>query len=181
MIPGIPMVGLGRNAWLAWGGTSLHAASSDLVDVSQEPMTERREQVGVKGQSPVTIVLQETRFGPVVSDCMLLRSPRPTALQWVGHHPSDEMTALLGLMRAQTWEAFRTSLGSFAVPGQTMVAVEAGPHGRAARVIAAHLPRRENAPMPGLVYPPEAMWALDDLVSGTDFFSVGEGAGGLRQ
>ena len=174
MIPGVPAVGLGRNRWLAWGGTSLHAASSDLVDVSQEPITERWEQVAVKGRPAATIVLRETRFGPVVSDGMLLRSPRPTALQWVGHRASDEMTALLGLMRAQNWEAFRASLGSFAVPGQTMVAVEAGPHGRAGRVIAAHLPRRENAPMPGLVHSPDAMWALDDLVSGTEFFSVGE-------
>ena len=174
MIPGVPAVGLGRNRWLAWGGTNLHAASSDLVDVAQEPVTERREQVPVRGRAPATIVLRETRFGPVVSDGMLLRADRPLALQWVGHRASDEMTALLGAMRAQTWEAFRAALGSFAIPGQTMVAVEAGPDGRAGRVIAAHLPRRENVPMPGLVHAPGAMWALDDLVMGTDFFSVGD-------
>ncbi len=174
MIPGIPFLGLGRNPWLAWGGTSLHAASSDLVDVSCEPITTRREQVHIKGQPPASIVLRETRFGPVVSDGMLMRSARPVALQWVGHHPSDEMTALLGAMRAKTWDEFRAALRGFAVPGQTMVAVEAGPAGRAGRMIAAHLPRRENAPMPGLVHAPGTMWALDDLVPGADFFTVGD-------
>src|SRR5690606_18695570 len=40
MIPGVPVVALGRNRWIAWGGTSLHAASSDLFDVSAVPASE---------------------------------------------------------------------------------------------------------------------------------------------
>ncbi|MEJ1976249.1 MAG: penicillin acylase family protein [Acetobacteraceae bacterium] len=37
MLPGLPFVALGRNGHIAWGGTNLHAASSDLVDVSGLP------------------------------------------------------------------------------------------------------------------------------------------------
>ncbi len=169
MIPGLPVVALGRNTHLAWGGTSLHAASSDLVDVSDEPMTSRDEVIAVRGRAPVTVTIRETRFGPVVSDGILLRSDRKLALRWVGHRASDEMASMLGVMRARDLDAFRTALSSFAVPGQTMVAVEAGPRGRAGRVIAAHLPRRANRPMPSLICAPDEVWAFEDLVPGTTF------------
>ena len=132
-------------------------------------MTERRETVPVRGRAPATLRLWDTRFGPVISDGILLRSDRPLALRWVGHRASDEMTAMLGVMRARTLEEFRAALGGFAVPGQTMVAVEAGPAGRAARVVAAHLPRRANAPMSRLVCAPDEVWSLDDLLPGTAF------------
>ncbi len=174
MIPGLPVMGLGRNRDIAWGGTSLHAAASELVDVSAEPMTERLETVAVRGAAPVTIRLRETRFGPVVTDGMLLKSPLPLSLRWVGHHPSDEISALFGVLRARSFDAFRTSMRGFAVPGQTMVVVEAGPAGRAGRVIAAHLPRRPDTPMAALICPPDQAWRLEDLVPGSDTFSVGE-------
>ena len=175
MIPGLPALGLGRNGSIAWGGTSLHAASSDLVDVSAEPMTERRETVRVRGRAPVEMVLRETRFGPVVSDGMLFASSRTLALRWVGHRPSDEFTALLGIMHAATWEQFRDALAGFALPGQTMVMVEApgSAGGRAGRVTAAHLPRRASAPMGRVACDPATMWALDDLVPASQSASVG--------
>ena len=102
MIPGLPVIALGRNRAIAWGGTNLHAASSDLVEVSAEPMTERQEVVRVRGRPPVTLTLRETRFGPVVSDGLLFKSRRPMALRWVGHRASDEMSAMLGVMHARS-------------------------------------------------------------------------------
>ena len=54
MVPGIPFIGMGRNPWIAWGGTSLHAASSDLVAVPEcAPLRERRETIasGAKATS----------------------------------------------------------------------------------------------------------------------------------
>ncbi len=176
MIPGLPAIGLGRNDHIAWGGTSLHAASSELVDVSSEPMTVREESIAVRGRAPVTLRLRETRFGPVVSDGMLMRSKRPVALRWVGHRASDELTCLLGVMRARDCAGFRAALRPFAVPGQTMLVVEAGPQGRATRVIAAHLPRRPNRPMAALVCPPGEAWPLDDLVHAADTETAEVGA-----
>ncbi len=176
MIPGLPAIGLGRNDHIAWGGTSLHAASSELVDVSAEPMTVREEVIQVRGHKPVTLRLRETRFGPVVSDGMLMRSKRPLALRWVGHRASDELTCLLGVMRARDRAGFRAALRPFAVPGQTMLVVEAGAQGRASRVIAAHLPRRPNRPMAALVCPPGEAWALDDLVHAADTDLAKDGA-----
>ena len=168
MLPGLPVLALGRNPWIAWGGTSLHAASSELIDVSAEPMTERVEVVRVRGAAPVPLRLRETSFGPVVSDGLLLRADRPLSLRWVGHRPSDEMSAMLGVMRARGLEEFRAALSGFAVPGQTMVAAEAGPDGRVGRVVAAHLPRRDGAPA-GLVCAPGQAWGLDDVVAGAEW------------
>ncbi len=175
MIPGLPAIGLGRNDHIAWGGTSLHAASSELVDVSDEPMTERVETIHVRGRPSVTRRVRETRFGPVVSDGMLMRSKRPVALRWVGHRASDEITCLLGIMRARDRTEFRAAMRPFAVPGQTMLVVEAGLQGRASRVIAAHLPRRPNQPMAALVCPPANAWSLDDLVYAADTETMEEG------
>ena len=121
MLPGLPFVALGRNAGIAWGGTSLHAASSDLVDVTGQEVWLRAVTIPVRGAKPVTLQLRETAFGPVVTDGMLLRSAQPAALRWVGHTASDEMTAMLGINRARDWAGFTGALTGFAVPGQTMV------------------------------------------------------------
>jgi acyl-homoserine lactone acylase PvdQ len=37
MVPGLPIIGFGRNPDLAWGGTNMRAASSELFDVSRLP------------------------------------------------------------------------------------------------------------------------------------------------
>jgi penicillin amidase len=174
MIPALPVLAIGRNRWIAWGGTNLHAASSELVDVSGEPIAERREAIGVRGRGEVAVTLPETRFGPVVSDGLLLPSRRKLALRWVGHRPSDEMSAMLGVMHARDLAGFRAALAGLALPGMTMVAVEAGEGGRAGRVIAAHLPRRPPAPQPALVCPPGEAWSLDDLVEAASFGAVEE-------
>ncbi len=150
MLPGLPFVGLGRNADIAWGGTSLHAASSDLVDVAGQSFTERLEVIPVRGRPPAQVRIRETEFGPIVTDGMLLRSRQPAALRWVGHVATDEMTAMLGMNRAQDWAGFTAALSGFAVPGQTMTYADAG--GAVGAVVIAHLPRR-SLPPAGMLAP----------------------------
>lgn len=169
MLPGVPAIALGRNPWVAWGGTSLHAASSELVDVSALPAAafeERMETIRVRGSRVRQIRLRHTKFGPVVSDAPLLRSERPFAFRWVGHRASDELTALLGIARSRDWEGFRSALEGFAVPGQNMVFASA--EGRVGHVIAAHLPRRPPGHPADLVIPPEAAWTLDAVAGGDE-------------
>ncbi|MGH6819842.1 MAG: penicillin acylase family protein, partial [Methylocella sp.] len=51
MVPGLPFIALGRNRWIAWGGTNLHAQASDLFDISELPahvMVERGETIRVR-------------------------------------------------------------------------------------------------------------------------------------
>ena len=166
MLPGMPFAALGRNPWIAWGGTSLHSASSELFDVSGETLTERYETIRVRGASPRRIRLRESSFGPVVSDGVLLRNASPIALRWVGHQPSDELSSMLALARARNWQEFCDALAGFALPGQNML--YAGTDGRVGQLLAAHLPRRGTSRPPDLVADAARGSEWDDLATGRD-------------
>ena len=163
MVPGLPCVALGRNRWIAWGGTNLHAASSDLVSVPEtgvSELRERKETIAVRWRRPATVAIRESPWGPVVSDLPWLGGGGETlSLRWMGHRPSDEITAMLRVNRARNWTEFRTALEGFALPGQRMLYADA--EGHIGDLLAVHLPRREvQAPADVRVPPgPAAAWA----------------------
>ena len=148
MVPGVPAVALGRNPWIAWGGTSLHAASSDLFDVGDLPageITERRVRIAVRWGRDREVALRETPHGPILTDAAILgaRERRPLALRWIGHDASDELTALLGVNRARSWRDFTDALAGFAVPAQNMIYADRDGH--VGHAMAARLPSRPDA------------------------------------
>jgi len=166
MPAGFPIMAIGRNPHLAWGGTSLHAAATDLFDASNLPLTERTVTLRVRGARPQRIVLQESPLGPVVSDGLMFRNPTRLAMRWVGHEPSDEVGAMLDVMRADSSEAFARALAGFALPGQNMV--HAAADGRVGHLLALRTPRHDS--LPGdLVLPPGAASAWDGLAGGAEF------------
>jgi penicillin amidase len=168
MLPGMPFIALGRNEHIAWGGTSLHAASSELVDVSGLPdgaLSERVVDIPVRGAAVRTLRLRETPFGPVVSDGLLMRNEKPLALRWIGHRASDELSAMLGVMRARNFAGFRDALRGFAVPGQTMICADSD--GRVGKVLAVHMPRRRPVPA-DIVVQPENAWDFSDVADGSE-------------
>jgi penicillin amidase len=166
MPAGFPIVAIGRNPHLAWAGTSLHAAASDLIDAADLPIDEQREVIGVRGGADRTVTLRTSPLGPIVSDGMFLRHARPLALAWIGHRPSDEMGAMLGVMRAADGAAFRAALAGFAVPGQNML--HAGRDGRIGHLLAAALPRRPPGVPADLIASPDAAAAWADPIGTAD-------------
>jgi penicillin amidase len=172
MFPGLPAMFIGRSQDLAWGGTNLLAASSELFDVSGLPsraIRERRVRIAVRWSSPRDIALRETAYGPIVSDLPFFPAkPRETlALRWVGHFPSDEITALLRANRARDAASFREAARGIAVPGQNLLYATAA--GEIGRVSAAWLPRRALDPPRDLVSPPAAAAAWTELADASDF------------
>jgi len=172
MIPGIPAMAIGRNPGLAWGGTNLHAASSELFDVTDLPASEIGEcpvRLKVRWSRPRDLVLRDTPYGPIVSDAPLFGggSGKPVALRWVGHRPSDEIGALLEMNRARDGAAFRRAVAGFAIPGQTLVYAESS--GRVGRMLAAWLPRRPLAAPGDLLSPLAGAGAWESLATGADF------------
>jgi penicillin amidase len=146
MAPGLPFIAIGRNPWIAWGGTNLHAASSDFYDVSDLPseeISERREIIKVRWWPDRQVVLRETPLGPIISDAPLLglNRDRPVALRWMGHRASDEFTAMLKVNQARNWEDFRNAVNGISVPGQTMTYADVQGHVR--RSMAVRLPARQ--------------------------------------
>jgi penicillin G amidase len=162
MPAGFPIVAIGRNPHLAWGGTSLHAASSELYDASALPLTERRDTIRVRGAADRVLTLRESPLGPVVSDGMILKHATPLALRWIGHAPSDEMGAMLGVMRARDGREFRAALADFAIPGQNMIYAAAD--GSVGHLLAARVPRRKPGPPADLVSAPATAGVWDDPV-----------------
>ncbi len=146
MIPGLPFIALGRNPWIAWGGTSLHAASSDLVVVPAEgsaEIREREEVLTVRWSGRRKIRIREARWGPIVTDIPWLRSDGDRlALRWIGHQPSDEMTAMLRANRARNGAEFRAALDGFAVPAQRLLYADVVGH--IGDIMAAHLLERSG-------------------------------------
>ncbi len=179
-IPGLPILGVGRNEAIAWGGTNLHAASSELVDVTGERLETREVEVPVRWSRPARLSLRESRFGPVVSDSPAFRfgRGRDVALRWLGHAPSDEFSPFLSLLSARTFDDFKAAMDGYALPGLTML--YAGRDGRIAQKVAARLPRRPHALPPDVVLTPEAAdEAWSDFVSGDGLPEIVDPPGGF--
>jgi len=126
MVPGLPFVAVGSNPWLAWGGTNMRAASSDLYDVSSlDPATfeTRSERIGTRFWLDTTRQVRVSPFGPVISDASVIPGDqsRPVALRWVGHEPTDEITALVAAARARDAEGFMAAFTGFGVSAQNML------------------------------------------------------------
>ena len=159
MAPGVPAFAIGRSPDIAWGGTHMRAASSDLVDVGGLPDSEirsRRERIGVRWWFDDEVEIRETPYGPIVSDVPFLaeRGLPPAALRWVGHQPSDELGAMLAASRARNFAEFLAAFRRFAAPGQNMLYADRD--GNIGQLLAAHLPQRAGAPADLLLDPADS-------------------------
>jgi penicillin G amidase len=171
MIPGLPVIGLGRNRHISWSGTNLHAASSDLFNVAEHQpgeIRERRERIRVRWGRARTVAIRETAHGPVITDSALVRARtrRTLALTWIGHRPSDEISAMLGMMRARSWDEFLQATDGYAAPALNFVV--AGADGRVGQSMAAHLPRRPPALPTDLTMSPDALSNWEAIVTARD-------------
>jgi penicillin amidase len=133
MFPGIPIVLVGRNDAIAWGGTNMRSASSDLYALTPEQArkcTTRREKIRVRWWPDKQVAIRTSMFGPIISDSPLFKAaPGQTlALRWVGHQASDEMTALLKVNRAHTWAEFYAAFETYAVSGQNFLYADTAGH-----------------------------------------------------
>lgn len=175
MVPGLPIIGIGRTPDIAWGGTNLRSAASDLFDVSRLPPeqftageTTIRQRLWFSASRPV----RTTPLGPVMTDAAVVpaRPGDQLALRWVGHEPTDEITALLRAARARSTAEFRTQLAGFGVSPQNFLYVDRA--GNIARSVATILPSRPGFPEadpvldgsnPATTAPWQRLWHTPDL------------------
>lgn len=147
MVPGLPVFAIGRNPDIAWGGTNMRSAASDLVDLSGVPKSEireRRETIRVRGWLDREIAVRESRWGPIISDAPQFEDLDlpPLALRWTGHRPSDEISAMLAVSRAGSFDEFRKAFADFSLPAQNMIYADA--KGNIGQLMAVQLPERGN-------------------------------------
>lgn len=171
MVPGLPFVAVGRNPWIAWAGTNLRAAASDLFDVAAAPPADLRQReaaIKVRWWLDRTVPLRDHALGPIISDAPMLstRKGEQLALKWVGHEPTDELTAMLRLGQARDWTAFREALDGFAISPQNMLYADA--QGNIGQVIATRLPNRSMTLPDDIVRPPGEAAAWSRMVTQRD-------------
>ncbi len=175
MVPGVPLMGLGRSPWMAWGGTSLHGASSELVDLTSVPgngLSSRETTIRVRWGRNRKVRIRDSAFGPVISDARLLRMGRdsPVALHWMGHRASDEVTPFLNIAKARSWQDFLSALDGYAIPGLNMIYADA--EGHIGQAIAATLPRRPHEPPKDIISGAEALDHWASFVSSRDLPNI---------
>ncbi len=146
MFPGVPMVLVGRNPHIAWGGTNMRSASSDLYELSSElvgQLNSRTEKIRVRWWKDKEVVVRSSAFGPVLSDIPFFKNnDRTFAMKWVGYQATDEYTAFYRLNRATNWAEFRHAFESYGVSGQNFL--YADDQGHIGMVPAVKIPRRRQ-------------------------------------
>lgn len=172
MVAGTPVFGFGRNENVSWGGTNLRSTASQFVDVSglpPEAFETREHDIGVRFWFDTQSASRLSAYGPVMSELDALpETGAAFAVRWTGHGVTDEVTALLGAMKAESVEDFRAAMRGFAVPPQTFLVADTD--GRIASVIATKVPARTSGqPLPLIVTPEQsdadwsAFYSSDDL------------------
>jgi penicillin amidase len=142
-LPGVPGVVIGHNDRIAWGITAAEADGDDVFVERLNPEKARqyeyqgvwvdgdmvREEIRVRGRSePVVEEVLVTRHGPVISPAIPGETRphgRPSgwalALRTVVAEPSRQISALLKINRAGSWEQFREGLQDWPAPSLNFV------------------------------------------------------------
>lgn len=139
-IAGAPVVVLGHNSRIAWGFTTTNADVEDVFVEQIDPTDPRRyatphgtstfdvrdERITVKGRSPETITVRETRHGPVLSDVVTNMPPAPpsSALALQASFLNDDDQSVEAVWRvglARDWAGWLDALRLFTAPALNMV------------------------------------------------------------
>ena len=164
-IPGLPGIGIGHNARIAWTFTVAYTDVQDFF-VEQpdpadprrfmfkgvsEPATVLREPIRVKGRPdsiPFDVIV--TRHGPLMQG-VLKDQIAPLALRWTALDGGRSMDALLGMARATDFATFRAAGAKLS--GATLSACYADVDGHIGYVLVGALPDRAKGdgrlPVPG--------------------------------
>ena len=118
--PGAPLMVLGHNGSIAWGLTTPHTDTADVV-THPEVVAVRRETLAVRWGESVELELRRTRNGVVVSD-FSDALPEGWAVESPAFRDDDRTAEALGrLNEAQDWPGFVAALRSFHSPQQNIV------------------------------------------------------------
>jgi penicillin amidase len=136
-IPGTPGALIGRNQHIAWSLTNTQNAATfyyrEQMDASHpdqyqwrgawEPIRHVRYEIPVSGRQPEALDVRFTVHGPLVS-----RGGQTYALYWVGALPSQDITVLLHLWQASTFDQFRAALRDWHAPAQNFAYADDAGH-----------------------------------------------------
>jgi penicillin amidase len=129
-LPGMPYVVVGHNQRIAWGFTNVGPTVTDVYienfnaqGAYQTPTgwvqaDHRAEIVHVKGKPDVTLDVQVTRHGPIITE-LVPGETRPLALRWTLY--DGLRIPFFDVNAAQNWEQFTKAFSQLDAPGQNVV------------------------------------------------------------
>jgi penicillin amidase len=136
--PGVPMIVIGRSESIAWGFTTTHADTQDVVverlagpdayetEHGPQPFAVREERLRVLFGGEEVLRVRETRHGPVVSD-LADTAPQGTvhAVAMANLLPGDTAAAgLLALNRARSLAEARAAAALISAPSQNLIVAD---------------------------------------------------------
>ena len=116
--------------------TNLHGDVEDLYVLQEtddgsgyvyqnesKPYQIRTEVINVKDESPVSLKVRETIYGPVISDVVeKIPNAAPLALRWIGHQTKDaSFDAYFALNQASNWTEFKNAMRHYVAPSLNFV------------------------------------------------------------
>ncbi len=134
-LPGTPGVVAGHSRAVAWGFTNATVDDSDfflerldpadssryLTPDGSEPFRVRRELIQTKDGGTDTLIVRETRHGPIITPVESRAGDDLLAFSWVAHHPATTAQALQEMNTAATAAEFVAALEGFSNPHQNVV------------------------------------------------------------
>jgi len=138
-LPGTPAIVLGKTDNLAWGLTNAMVDDCDFFLTSDTAFTELVEEINVKNADPIPLLVRLYNkhgvSGVVISEDVrrgfqglktnviptLAKEKKYVVMQWTGFEKSDELKAMLDVLKSSNWDEFRNALRHFAVPGQNFL------------------------------------------------------------
>jgi penicillin amidase len=138
-LPGMPYVIVGHNRRIAWGFTNLGPNVEDVYiekfNDNGEYLTpqgwvkpeHREEIIRVKGEPEVTLDVETTRHGPIISE-LVPGEKRKLALKWTALDPATLNIPFFAVGLAKNWQEFQAAFAHFGAPGQNVVYADVDGH-----------------------------------------------------
>jgi penicillin amidase len=152
----MPFASLGLNHDFGWSITMFQNDDLDLIAEKVNPdnpnqvwyrgkwvdMTSSEQQIAVKGQAPVTLVLRQSPHGPIVNDALGANVGKTPIAMWWGflESPNPILEGFYQLNRADTLAKARSAAAKVQAPGLNIVWANA--KGDIGWWAAAQLPKR---------------------------------------
>ncbi|KQN44574.1 penicillin amidase [Pseudomonas sp. Leaf48] len=161
----MPFASLGMNRDFGWSITMFQNDDLDLIAEKVNPnnsnqvwyrgdwvdMTTSEQQIAVKGQAPVTLVLRQSPHGPIVNDALGASVGKTPIAMWWGFLESQNpiLEGFYQLNRAETLSKARSAAAKIHAPGLNVVWANA--KGDIAWWAAAQLPKRPAGVRPEFI------------------------------
>ena len=129
-VPGLPVMLIGRNQFIAWSETDVQNQSTFfyqettsakhpgryLLDGSWVRFHDYSYNVKVRGGTTQHLVVSTTANGPILN----VQGVK-VAVDWLGAQVSKDFVSLMGILHAHNWAQFKNALSEWRAPSQNFV------------------------------------------------------------